>query len=77
MTAPCRAAPLARIGIAEGEGGAVIPPGLPVHGDGETFDEAINDALVALREYAGDCAPAVPPGSALRCRRRNGPAPAL
>ena len=40
--------------VAEGGGWAVILPGLPVHGDGETFDEAINDALVALREYAED-----------------------
>lgn len=34
--------------------GRVILPGLPVHGDGETFDEAIDDALAALREYAED-----------------------
>ena len=40
--------------IAEGGGWAVILPGLPVHGDGGTFDEAIDDALVALREYAED-----------------------
>lgn len=40
--------------VAEGGGWAIILPGLPVHGDGETFDEAINDSLVALREYADD-----------------------
>ncbi|HEU4913135.1 MAG TPA: prevent-host-death protein [Actinomycetes bacterium] len=40
--------------VAEGGGWAVILPGLPVHGDGETFDDAIDDALAALREYAED-----------------------
>jgi predicted RNase H-like HicB family nuclease len=38
--------------VAEGGGWAVIIPGLPVHGDGETFDEAVEDAVRALREYA-------------------------
>lgn len=40
--------------LAEGGGWAVILPGLPVHGDGETFDSALDDAIVALREYAED-----------------------
>lgn len=40
--------------MAEGGGWAVILPGLPIHGDGETFDEAVNDALIGLREYAED-----------------------
>lgn len=40
--------------VAEGGGWAVILPGLPVHGDGETFDSALDDAIVALREYAED-----------------------
>lgn len=40
--------------VAEGGGWAVILPGLPVHGDGETFDEAIDDAIEALRDYAED-----------------------
>jgi predicted RNase H-like HicB family nuclease len=40
--------------VAEGGGWALILPGLPVHGDGETLDEAIDDALSALREYAED-----------------------
>jgi len=40
--------------IAEGGGWAVVLPGLPVHGDGETFDAALDDAVVALREYAED-----------------------
>lgn len=39
---------------AEGGGWAVILPGLPLHGDGETFDDAIDDAIEALREYAED-----------------------
>lgn len=38
--------------LAEGGGWAVIFPGLPVHGDGETLEGAMNDALEALREYA-------------------------
>ncbi|GAB2737129.1 hypothetical protein [Nocardioides pakistanensis] len=40
--------------VAEGGGWVVVLPGLPVHGDGETFDEAIEDAVDALREYAQD-----------------------
>lgn len=40
--------------IAEGGGWVVVLPGLPVHGDGETFDAALDDAVVALREYAED-----------------------
>lgn len=38
--------------VAEGGGWAVIFPGLSVHGDGDTFDGAVDDALEALREYA-------------------------
>lgn len=40
--------------LAEGGGWAVIIPGLPVHGDGESFDSALDDAIQALREYAED-----------------------
>lgn len=40
--------------LAEGGGWAVILPGLPVHGDGETFDAALDDTITALREYAED-----------------------
>src|SRR3954451_16834752 len=40
--------------VQEGGGWAVILPGLPVHGDAPSFDEAIDDAIVALREYAED-----------------------
>jgi hypothetical protein len=40
--------------IAEGGGWAALMPGLPVHGDGATFEGAIQDLLEALREYADD-----------------------
>lgn len=40
--------------VAEGGGWAVLLPGLPLHGDGATFEAAIQDAIVALREYAED-----------------------
>jgi predicted RNase H-like HicB family nuclease len=40
--------------IAEGGGWAVIIPGMPLHGDGETLEEAVHDAIEALREYAED-----------------------
>lgn len=40
--------------LAEGGGWSVILPGLPIHGDGETFDSALDDAILALREYAED-----------------------
>lgn len=40
--------------LMEGGGWAVIIPGLPVHGDGETVDDALDDVIVALREYAED-----------------------
>lgn len=40
--------------VAEGGGWSAVLPGLPVHGDGPSFDEAIDDLLDALREYAED-----------------------
>jgi len=40
--------------LAEGGGWAVVLPGVPVHGDGATFEEAVGDVLDALREYAAD-----------------------
>ena len=40
--------------VSEGGGWAVILPGVPVHGDGDTFDDAVDDAVDALREYAED-----------------------
>lgn len=40
--------------VQEGGGWAVILPGLPVHGDADTFDDALDDAIEALRDYAED-----------------------
>ena len=40
--------------VAEGGGWSAVLPGVPVHGDAETFDEAIDDLIEALREYAED-----------------------
>lgn len=40
--------------MAEGGGWSVTLPGLPVHGDAATFDDAVDDAVEALREYAED-----------------------
>lgn len=40
--------------VAEGGGWALVLPGLPLHGDGRTFDDAVDDAVDALREYADD-----------------------
>lgn len=42
--------------VAEGGGWSVLLPGLPIAADGETFDEAIVEMVVALREYAEDWA---------------------
>jgi len=40
--------------VAEGGGWAALLPGLPVHGDGETLDDALDDLIDALRDYAAD-----------------------
>lgn len=40
--------------VQEGGGWSVIIPGLPAHGDAETFDDALDDAIDALREYSED-----------------------
>ncbi|MHB8188238.1 MAG: hypothetical protein ACYDDU_19660 [Dermatophilaceae bacterium] len=40
--------------VAEGGGWSALLPGVPVHGDAKTFDEAIDDLIGALREYAED-----------------------
>ncbi|GAA2604212.1 hypothetical protein GCM10010399_38940 [Dactylosporangium fulvum] len=40
--------------VAEGDGWSAFIPGLPVAADGATFDEAINEMIDALREYAED-----------------------
>lgn len=40
--------------VAEAGGWSVLIPGVPVAADGGTFDEAISEMIVALREYAED-----------------------
>lgn len=40
--------------VSEGGGWAVLIPGLPVHGDAPEFNDAVGDAVEALREYADD-----------------------
>lgn len=40
--------------VAEAGGWSVFIPGLPVAADGATFDEAIDEMVDALREYATD-----------------------
>lgn len=40
--------------VAEGGGWSVVLPGLPIAADGDTFDEALDETVTALREYAED-----------------------
>ncbi|GAA4618907.1 hypothetical protein GCM10023195_85280 [Actinoallomurus liliacearum] len=40
--------------VAEDGGWSVFLPGLPISADGATFDEAIDEMVDALREYAAD-----------------------
>jgi predicted RNase H-like HicB family nuclease len=40
--------------VQEGDGWSVFIPGLPVTADGATFDEAVDEMVEALREYAQD-----------------------
>ena len=40
--------------VQEAGGWSVFIPGLPVAADGATFDEAVDEMIDALREYAGD-----------------------
>jgi predicted RNase H-like HicB family nuclease len=42
--------------IAEGGGWSFLLPGLPIAADGETFEEALDEMVTALREYAADWA---------------------
>lgn len=43
----------ARAEIAPEDGGySIILPGLPIHGDGDSLQEALNDTVLALRDYA-------------------------
>ncbi|MDQ3611865.1 MAG: prevent-host-death protein [Actinomycetota bacterium] len=49
-----RLRPSGALMVAEGGGWAALLPGLPVAGDGDTFEEAIDDLIDTLREYAQD-----------------------
>jgi predicted RNase H-like HicB family nuclease len=40
--------------VAEDGGWSVFIPGLPVAADGASFDEALDEMIIALREYAED-----------------------
>jgi predicted RNase H-like HicB family nuclease len=40
--------------VAEAGGWSIFIPGLPIAADGATFDEAVAEMIVALREYAED-----------------------
>lgn len=40
--------------LGEGGGWSAVIPGVPVHGDADTFDDAIDDLIEALRDYAED-----------------------
>lgn len=40
--------------VPEAGGWSVFIPGLPVAADGESFDEAVDEMVAALREYAED-----------------------
>lgn len=46
--------PSGAVVAAEGGGWAAYVPGLPVSGEGATFDAAIDDLIDALRDYATD-----------------------
>lgn len=42
--------------VAEAGGWSIMLPGLPIAADGETFGEALDEMVAALREYAEDWA---------------------
>ena len=42
--------------VAEAGGWSVLLPGLPIAAEGETFEEALDEMVSALREYAEDWA---------------------
>src|SRR4051795_8531318 len=46
-----RLLPSQAVVVAEGGGWAAYIPGVPVHGDADTLDAAIDDLIAALREY--------------------------
>lgn len=60
LTADARGAELRRllrsqaVVVHEGGGWAAFIPGVPVHGDAESFDDALDDLIAGLREYAED-----------------------
>lgn len=60
LTADARGAELRRllrsqaVVVHEDGGWAAFIPGVPVHGDAESFDDALNDLVAGLREYAED-----------------------
>jgi hypothetical protein len=49
-----RARPAQAVVVREGGGWAALLTGLPIHGEGETFDGAIGDLIEAVRNYAED-----------------------
>lgn len=49
-----RLLPSRAIVVAEGGGWSAILPGVPAHGDADSFDAAIDDLIDALRNYAED-----------------------
>jgi hypothetical protein len=49
-----RLLPARAVVVAEGGGWAAFIPGVPVHGDADTFDDALDDLIDALRDYAED-----------------------
>lgn len=60
LTADARGAELRRllpskaVVLCEGGGWAAFVPGVPVHGDAQSFDAALDDLVDALRDYAED-----------------------
>lgn len=48
------ARPSGAVVAAEGGGWSAFIPGIPVHGEGDTFDDAVADLAEALRDYAED-----------------------
>ena len=49
-----RLLPSQAVAVPEGGGWAAFIPGIPVHGDAESCDDAIADLIDALRDYAED-----------------------
>ena len=49
-----RLRPASAVVAVEGGRWSAVLPGLPVHGEGDTLDEALDDLVAALREYAED-----------------------